>query len=555
MTDVKRPWIPGSRRARLAAIGAAAMLVGGFAVSPVAFGDAAPGKYPAAEIHRPSPMPDRIILTPTTAPATSQRVTWRAETTPEWAQAEILEAPAALGQVTPAAGTVSVVKAMSTRSVNTSLGYASTYHTVEFAGLKPGTRYTYRVGDGTNWSAWTDFTTATADAKPFSFIYYGDAQNYLDSALPRVFRQAFADRPQARLIVNAGDLIDSANSEEQWGQWYQAGGFIDSQINNISIPGNHEYSGSALSSFWTPQFPYPDNGPAGWPAELAKTAYTVDYQGVRFIGLNTNVQGIPDVMAAQTAWLEGLLKNNPNKWTVVTFHHPVYSTAEGRNNPVVRAQWGPLFEKYGVDLVLQGHDHTYGRGSVTSSRRSLTVHDSTVYAVSVSGGKMYDVDGSVWTDNNADIMSQAEDKQLYQLIDVTGDSIRYEARYANGQHHDGVVIRKNAAGERTVNELRTPENTVGEQARVNKTIIEAKGRVRVDAYGYDPGEEVTVYLRNAKDGAGRKGVFIGYKKADELGRLEYSFALPPSAKKNTSHVVYLESENQQITTPAITVTK
>ncbi|GAB3979988.1 purple acid phosphatase family protein [Plantactinospora veratri] len=457
--------------------------------------------------------------------------------------------------MTPAAGTVSVVKAMSTKSVNTSLGYASTYHTVEFAGLKPGTRYTYRVGDGTNWSAWTDFTTATADAKPFSFIYYGDAQNYLDSALPRVFRQAFADRPQAKLIVNAGDLIDSANSEEQWGQWYQAGGFIDSQINNISIPGNHEYSGSALSSFWTPQFPYPDNGPAGWPAELAKTAYTVDYQGVRFIGLNTNVQGIPDVMAAQTAWLEGLLKNNPNKWTVVTFHHPVYSTAEGRNNPVVRAQWGPLFEKYGVDLVLQGHDHTYGRGSVTSSRRSLTVHDSTVYAVSVSGGKMYDVDGSVWTDNNADIMSQAEDKQLYQLIDVTGDSIRYEARYANGQHHDGVVIRKNAAGERTVNELRTPENTVGEQARVNRTIVEAKGKVRVNAYGYDPGEEVTVYLRNAKDGAGRKGVFIGYRKADELGRLEYSFALPPSAKKNSSQVVYLESENQQITTPAITVTK
>ncbi|MEN3608541.1 metallophosphoesterase family protein [Plantactinospora sp. ZYX-F-223] len=555
MSDVKRPWIAGSRRARLAAIGAAAMLVGGFAISPVAFGDAAPGKYPAAEIHRPSPMPDRIILTPTTTPATSQRVTWRAEATPEWAQAEILEAPAALGQVVPAAGTVSVVKALSTKSVNTSLGYASTYHTVEFVGLKPGTRYTYRVGDGTNWSAWTDFTTATPDATPFSFIYYGDAQNYLDSALPRVFRQAFADRPQAKLIVNAGDLIDSANSEEQWGQWYQAGGFIDGQINNISIPGNHEYSGGTLSQFWTPQFPYPDNGPAGWPAELAKTAYTVDYQGVRFIGLNSNVQGIPDVMAAQTAWLEGLLKNNPNKWTVVTFHHPVYSTAEGRNNPVVRAQWGPLFEKYGVDLVLQGHDHTYGRGSVASSRQSVTVHDSTVYAVSVSGGKMYDVDGSVWTDNNADIMSKAEDKQLYQLIDVTGDSIRYEARYANGQHHDGVVIRKNAAGERTVNELRTPENTVGEQVKVNKTVVEARGKVRVNAYGYDPGEEVTVYLRSTKDGAGRKGVFIGYKKADELGRLVYSFALPPSAKKNTTHVVYLDSENQQITSPVITVTK
>jgi hypothetical protein len=542
----------GSRRAKLTAIGAAAMLVGGFALSPVAFGDAAPGKYPAAEIHRPSPMPDRIILTPTTTPSTSQRVTWRAEATPEWAQAEILEAPAALGGVAPPTGAVSAVKAKSTTSVNTSLGYASTYHTAEFLGLKPGTRYSYRVGDGTNWSAWTDFTTATADAEPFSFIYYGDAQNYIDSAVPRVFRQAFADRPQAKVIVNAGDLIDSANSEEQWGQWYQAGGFIDSQVNNISIPGNHEYSGG-LSTFWRPQFPYPDNGPGN--PELKQTVYTVDYQGVRFIGLDTNVQSNAALMAAQTTWLEGLLKNNPNKWTVVTFHHPVYSTAEGRDNPLIRAQWGPLFEKYGVDLVLQGHDHTYGRGSVSSSRQSLSVHDSTVYAVSVSGGKMYDVDGSVWTDNGADIMSKGEDKQLYQLIDVTADSIRYEARYANGQHHDGVVIRKNADGERTVNELRTPENTVGEQAKVNKVIVEAKGKVKVSAYGYDPGEEVTVYLRNSKDGADKNGVFLGYKKADELGRLEYTFALPPSAKKGTTHVVNLTSENQKITSPVITVTK
>ncbi|MGS2616146.1 fibronectin type III domain-containing protein [Micromonospora sp. LZ34] len=552
MGDIKRPWLMGSRRARLTAIGAAALLVGGFAFTPVAFGDAAPGKYPAAEIHRPSPVPDRIMLTPTTTPATSQRVTWRAEAGAEWARAEILEAPAALGEVAPAAGAVTVVKALSTTPVNTSLGYASTYHTVEFSGLKPNTRYTYRVGDGTNWSAWTDFTTAAVDFQPFSFIYYGDAQNYIDSAVPRVFRQAFADRPAAKLIVNAGDLIDSANSEEQWGQWYQAGGFIDSQINNISVPGNHEYSGG-LSTFWRPQFPYPDNGPGN--PELKQTVYSVDYQGVRFIGLDTNVQGNATLMAAQTAWLEGLLRNNPNKWTVVTFHHPVYSTAAGRNNPVVRAQWGPLFEKYGVDLVLQGHDHTYGRGSVSTSRRSLTVHDSTVYAVSVSGGKMYEVDGSVWTGNGADIMSKAQDKQLYQLIDVTADSIRYEARYANGQLHDGVTIRKNAAGERTVNEFRTPENTTGEQATVNKTVVETRGEVKVSAYGYDPGEKVTVYLRDTTDGASSEGVFVGYAKADELGRLEYGFALPPSAKKNSTHVVYLASRSQKITSPVITVTK
>ncbi|MEV4617872.1 metallophosphoesterase family protein [Asanoa sp. NPDC049573] len=557
MTEVKRPWTSGRRRAAMAAIGAAALFAGGVVFGPAAFGDAAPTKFPAAEQYKPTPVPDRLILIPTDKPATSQRVSWRADASAEWAQAQILEAPKALGDVAPAAGAVTTVKAISNTPVTTSLGYASTYHAVEFTGLKPETRYTYRVGDGTNWSEWIDFTTAAEGLQPFSFIYYGDAQNYIDSAVPRVFRQAFADRPAAKVIVNAGDLIDSANSEEQWGQWYKAGGFIDGQINNISVTGNHEYSGVSLSSFWAPQFPYPDNGPAAWGDEAAldSTAYYVDYQGVRFIGLNTNVQSIPQYMDAQTQWLEGLLKDNPNKWTVVTFHHPVYSTAEGRNNPIVRAQWGPLFEKYGVDLVLQGHDHTYGRGSTVASRQSALVHNSTVYAVSVSGGKMYDIDGSVWTDNGADIMAKTEDSQLYQMIDVKADSLTYESRYANGQHFDGVVVRKNDAGERTVNEWRTPATTTGEHVIVNTTSPKAGSKLAVTAFGYDPNESVEIYLRKTNTAEGKPGILVATKKADELGRLDYTFTLPASASGGSTHTVYLESRTQQISSPVITVKK
>ncbi|GAB2909290.1 hypothetical protein GCM10027203_05560 [Nonomuraea fastidiosa] len=550
----RRSW---PRQAKLAAAGTAALLAAGLAFGPAAIGAAAPPAYPAAEAHKPSPIPDRIILIPTTTPATSQRVSWRAEADADTAQAEILEAPRALGQVQPPPGAVTTVKAIASTPVNTTLGYASTYHTVEFTGLKPGTRYTYRVGDGTNWSPWTDFTTAAEGFEPFSFIYYGDAQNYLDSAVPRVFRQAFADRPQAKVIVNAGDLIDSANSEEQWGQWFQAGGFIDSQINNISIPGNHEYSGG-LSAFWRPQFPYPDNGP-GDP-ELKQTVYSVDYQGVRFIGLDTNHQSNATLMAAQTAWLEGLLKDNPNKWTVVTFHHPVYSTTGTRNNPNVREQWAPLFEKYGVDLVLQGHDHSYGRGNQVAARKSATVHNGVAYVVSVSGGKMYALNGGEnWTGNGAEVRSTSENTQLYQLIDVAEDTITFEARYADGTHHDGFVIRKNRKGERTVNDLRTPENTVGEQVTVDKTSVRRLEPVKVSAYGYDPGERVAIWWREADSrrggGHGKDGTLLGHAKADELGRLSQTVRVPAPVKRGGTYVVHLDSDHQKITSPPITVTR
>ncbi|TDC73424.1 metallophosphoesterase family protein [Streptomyces hainanensis] len=511
-----------------------------------------PTEYPAAEIHRPSPMPDRVVLTPTTAPATSQNVTWRADAPNGSAQAQILQAPRALGDVRPAEGDVATVMAVSSTPVNTSLGYASTYHTVNFTDLRPDTRYTYRVGDGVNWSEWVDFTTAAEGIEPFSFIYYGDAQNYIDSAVPRVFRQAFADRPEARLVVNAGDLVDSPNSEEEWGQWHQADGFIDAQINNFSVPGNHEYSSGRLSSFWRPQFPYPDNGPGN--AELDGTAYTVDYQGVRFIGLDSNLQNNPTLMAAQTEWLEGLLRDNPNKWTVVSFHHPVYSMTGTRNNPNVRNQWGPLFEEYGVDLVLQGHDHAYGRGNQADARESVTVHNGVTYAVSVSGGKMYDLNnGENWTDNGGEIVTDGQDMQLYQLIDVTEDTIQYEARYANGEHHDGFLIRKNDEGERTVNEIRTPENTVGEQVTVDRTSVRRGERVQVAAFGYDPGERVTVRLRaDGDDGQGRT---IRTVTADEIGRVSYALDVPMWAHRGSSYEVYLTSENQQIDSPAIEITR
>ena len=45
------------------------------------------------------------------------------------------------------------------------------------------------------------------------------------------------------------------------------------------------------------------------------------------------------------------------------------------------------------------------------------------------------------------------------------------------------------------------------------------------------------------------------RDADELGRLTYTFKLPSKVKKGETYVLYLDSANQKITSPAITVTK
>uniref|UniRef100_UPI0030C801F8 metallophosphoesterase family protein n=1 Tax=Enterococcus faecium TaxID=1352 RepID=UPI0030C801F8 len=63
----------------------------------------------------------------------------------------------------------------------------------------------------------------------------------------------------------------------------------------------------------------------------------------------------------QGAWLDLLLQNSPSKWNVVTFHQPVFSASAGRDEPILRAEWLPVFQRNDIDLVLMGHDHTYAR--------------------------------------------------------------------------------------------------------------------------------------------------------------------------------------------------
>ncbi len=402
-----------------------------------------------AVAHRPTAIPDRMILGWTGDPAHSQAVTWRTDTTVRRALAQITTADAGPALAARARDVVAA-----TTALTTDLGPAL-YHTAEFTGLEPRTLYAYRVGDGTNWSEWAHFRTAGAQPEPFAFLYFGDAQNDIKSLWSRVIRGAYADAPQARFIIHAGDLINRAGSDAQWGEWFGAAGWVNAMVPSLPIPGNHEYAKTSdaadaprrLSAHWRPQFALPTHGPAG----LEETAYVVDYQGVRIVALNSNER-----LAEQAEWLDGVLRDNPCRWTILAFHHPIYSSAKDRDNAELRRLWQPVIDRHRVDLVLQGHDHTYARSGLRGSqnvpegRRVRDLDGGTVYVVSVSGPKMYGLEREPW------MRRAAEDTQLYQVVSVDGDRLRFEARTAVGTLYDAFELRKRPG---QVNELweRLPE--------------------------------------------------------------------------------------------------
>lgn len=406
-----------------------------------------------AEIHRPTKLPDRIVLTWSGDPSRSQSVTWRTDSSIKVGLAEI----AIAGDDSTFAKRARQVKA---RTETLSSGSVlSHYHSAEFKALSPRTKYAYRVGDGANWSEWFHFSTVSDQPEPFSFVYFGDAQNDLKSMWSRVIREAFTDAPNALFLLHAGDLINTANNDAHWGEWFQAGGWLNGMIPSVPTPGNHEYSKisietsppdatlpinlsltPSLTPHWRPQFTLPEHGPAG----LEETTYYLDIQGVRIVSLNSN-----EKQAEQAKWLDRVLAENPGRWSILTFHHPIYSSAKSRDNVKLRQAWQPIIDKHKVDLVLQGHDHTYARSGLTTGdsidaekneSRGVAAKGKggTIYVVSVSGPKMYDLG----TPLRKEFRRVAEDVQLFQIISIDGDELHYVARTATGQPYDGFTLRK-----------------------------------------------------------------------------------------------------------------
>ncbi|GAA3850745.1 hypothetical protein GCM10022243_15730 [Saccharothrix violaceirubra] len=407
----------------------------------------------------------RVILTPTATPTESQSFTWRST-----------DVGGGTVQLRPVGGSAVDIAAAAV-DTSTLNGVDYTHYSATATGLTADTAYEYRVGTGTEWSRWRQFRSAAKSAKPFEFLYYGDAQIGLESTWPAVVAAANAKAPNSAGSVHAGDLIDSS-TQIQWTNWFAGMGESAATTQVLAAPGNHEYKNDGALRNWKMNFEYPANHPglttigaladrakgdtdaarqtaayfAHWDDVAKETVYFSDFQGVRFITLNaTQSTGYltpaslpacavdcpePDALwiEFQAAWLDHVLATNPNKWSVVTFHQPVYSSAEGRDEPLLRDNWVPVFEKHSIDLVLMGHDHTYARGYKNSDATATPgITTGPVYAVSNSGAKHYTLapaNDNVWTRNAATQVRRGQGVTTYQVISVNGDTVTYRSYVA-----------------------------------------------------------------------------------------------------------------------------
>lgn len=239
-------------------------------------------------------------------------------------------------------------------------------HRVELSKLKPDSIYQFRIGaDGKEFKFQTMPDTL---AKPISFVEGGDLYHDDLETLEEMSRVAASLQP--RFAVIGGDIAYSCGSKirgedcNRWAAWLKSWKKTMITTDGLVIPviaaiGNHEVVNSFgqtrdEAKLFHATFPLPDN----------RAYRTLDFGNYLSLFLLDSGHTAATT-GPQQQWLNDALQariNRPMKFAV--YHVPAYPSIrhyDNRDSRNVRYAWVPLFDKYGVNVAFEHHDHAYKR--------------------------------------------------------------------------------------------------------------------------------------------------------------------------------------------------
>ncbi len=145
---------------------------------------------------------------------------------------------------------------------------------------------------------------------------------------------------------------------------------------------------------------------------------------VAFYALNSNYMD-----KRQLKWLEDELAKDASEWKIAFFHHPPYSSGKAHgSDSAVREIVEPIFTKYGVNAVFNGHDHFYER---------IKPQKGIYYFVSGAGGKLRSGD----IKKGSPLTEKAFDKDMsFMLLEVVGDQLHFQVISRTGETVDSGIL-------------------------------------------------------------------------------------------------------------------
>ncbi len=260
---------------------------------------------------------------------------------------------------------------------HTSFVYES--HKAIAENLRPGSAYSWRVGYKDHWSKIAHFRTEDRHQRDFSFIYMTDShlqnREYIDEAR-RCAEAVARDEKKARFCVFPGDFVDTGtkyNSEWEWERWFEeALNPVVMQMPIVPTDGNHDdspllnytYHFNTDSSF---------NAESSVKPQFAGITYSFQYGDMLMMAYSMQDFWLGDYSYENLTstyfsddlggWFRRQVKKYPKaKFRVALVHKNLFSGSDhqrDRETPLMRETLLPVFKECEMDLVLQGHDHTY----------------------------------------------------------------------------------------------------------------------------------------------------------------------------------------------------
>lgn len=237
--------------------------------------------------------------------------------------------------------------------------------------LEPGTAYRYRVGGPGGWSPQYTFTTPRP---PGTFdtvrvVVAGDSRGSMGEWSALV---AAAMTHEPDFVLFTGDAVGSGANQLEWDFWNTAAGDALATTAFVAAHGNHE--GLALQ--WFGQVGLPNN----------ELWYTIRIGPLELAVLNDSSLA-PDDRTIQAAWLADRLGASAAPWKIAAHHQSAYATnTRHGSNLDLRAEWAPIFDEVGMDLVFNGHNHTYERSDPIRGDAPASAAAGVTYVITGGAG-------------------------------------------------------------------------------------------------------------------------------------------------------------------------
>ena len=331
-------------------------------------------------------------------------------------------------------------------------GTAYEYNHTTVTGLLPNTTYYYTVEKNGEQSEVCEYKTGDLDT--VKILYVGDPQIGASKgqtqngealtadtgaantaarndgfAWNRTLTTALSENPDINFMISAGDQVNKTGKpkEEEYASYLASD--VLSGLAVATTIGNHD----SLNEDYMYHFYNPNASNYGTTTAGGDYYYT--YGDGLFIVLNTNNYNV----AEHSELIKEATEAYPDTaWRIVTIHQDIYGSGLDHSDTdgmILRTQLTPVFDSYDIDVVLQGHDHTYSRskllygdGQTHESYEFSLNEDKTDYdwahATNVKTGEKIELapeEGN--TDAKAALEAFQQDNLCYTIEDVSGNTV------------------------------------------------------------------------------------------------------------------------------------